>query len=911
MHMARELAKMLIDAKGEIDRRKLFKAIQLLEKNLYSLGTNRHHDGPFQQHMLKILQLFYSNPESVNALKRICRPLNHPTAERLIRETLVLQETAPLNDAHARQAAFSALLSRLRQNVGSCFATAPAILIQQDQPLRFLADIAQLFGTGRLNRIFEGVEYAVPLSVSSGVGDLFRPLFLTTLGKNPFKTLSLSLGLQAAFESAGLIDSKVSYASKQKACEALLKSAHFARFEEDPFSPITVDGILKAVLQKNFEINELDIAHYQEKFIQGPFADVVIQAPLTQSGKSLACSRYLKAYDAAKWAFKALTDNALLKAWEFSLASLSESKADFAKWNLYISLGVQPEDLYGIGHSLYEVIQGKIQELNEELNEIQSRYDHLFAQAKYLEGRISRSTSDREAGWIQAEYQIRRHEINRALSERDTIYEKGRKLQGLYPLLIEFYGQKIRDYFQEVYDAEMHDISANPYDDSPAGFRLVYKHGRANTALWTMIHSPAEYIQYLTSFFVSTEIELNQLPQFGGLQKEISELVTAAIMTIKRPEFLQSSIFRLSKAYNEPLLQNPFENLDKVKRKPWSYVSGGTMSTLVSCYWNSAQKPDEKKRWVENETELLAFLIDSMKESSLSVQKKYLAEQELNMLAFSPTHAFLVKPGWLLFRQAWESDIYTYTWIRDHLVIPQQRFLDTIVLDNRMMETLIHELLAFIPVGYLPVVKKAFESFSYSMTPPEFREYVMARLSYEKWLHGSSRLDLVSEELDSILYRKLPCFHEYELLERLNKVFDAMEEIDAALKEKIMHFYPVVVESVGKYHILTAEDLKNIAKGLLILALQNTRSPIFYHQKITAAMQKVGLSYPEPLLFADTNWVNNVFGFTVNPGTRELQLWRFDECGSDGRPISQWKRYVNGVSHEEWGLYTSPHQYGQ
>ena len=34
-----------------------------------------------------------------------------------------------------------------------------------------------------------------------------------------------------------------------------------------------------------------------------------------------------------------------------------------------------------------------------------------------------------------------------------------------------------------------------------------------------MIHTPAEYIQHLTSFFVSTEIDLSQLPECEGLKK--------------------------------------------------------------------------------------------------------------------------------------------------------------------------------------------------------------------------------------------------------------------------------------------------------------------------------------------------------------------------------------------------------
>lgn len=900
-HVARELAKMLLNDKGEIQRRELFKAIQILEKTLFSLGPGRHHDAPRQQHLLKILKLFYDGQNYATALRRISKPTSHPAIEKLIRETLFLPEGARISDGHARQAAFAALLSALRQNVGSCFATAPAILIQQDQPLHLLSDIGQLFGTGRLLRIYEGIEYAVPLSLSWGVGDLFRPILLSSLGSEPFALLASSPGLQAAFEAAGL---------KSQKCFELLQAVQGAFHTEDPFVMVNADQLLREVLYHSFGITEKEMSDFKERSIQGPFAQLIMQAPPSQSKKSLACSRFIQAYEAAKSAFKALTDNALLKAWEFTLASLSESKADFAKWNLYLSLGVQSDDAYGIGETLYKVLQEKIGQINRELEVIQGNYDHIFAQVKSLEGRMGRAGTEREAGWIQAEYQMRRHEIHRALNERDELYEKGRKLQGLYPILIEFYGLKIRDFFQEVYDAEMHDVSTNPYDDSPAGFRLMYKHGRSNTALWTLVNTPAEYVQHLTSFFVTTEIELNQLPQLEKLQREVSELITAAIMAIKRPEFLEYSLRRLARAYKEPLVENPLANMERVKRKPWAYISGGTMSTLVNCYWGGSQKLHEQKRWVESETELLAFFLDAMKGMPISAQRKYESHPDLSLLAFSPTHAFLCKPGWELFRKGWESDTYSYTWIRDQWAAGQLKFLDSLLLEHRMIDAIVSQLLLFIPLGYRPIIQNLLKNVAFSLSPPDFRERVMTALSYEKWLKGGNRLDLIAEELDSILYRVLPLFPEYELIERLTQIFEGIDEVDAQLKKKIFALFPMVEERVGKYRIFTASDLKQFAKALLILATQSTRSPIFFHRKITEVMQKEGLCYPVPLLFADTNWVKNSFGFVVNPGNRKIEFWRFDHSGDEGRPITQWKRYFNGIGREEWGLYISPHQYG-
>ncbi|MCC5831940.1 MAG: hypothetical protein JJU12_02735 [Chlamydiales bacterium] len=909
VHTARELAILLIDEKGEIKRPTLMKAIEILEENRFSFGPYRYHDHTRLTHVLKMLHLFSEEQEAIYALKRIGSPQRHRGVSNLIRSTLLLPDSVRMSDAHARRAALSALLTTLRQNVGSCFATAPAIMIQQEQPLQFLADIGRLFGTGRLTRIYEGVEYAVPLSLSWGVGDLIRPVFLAALGADPVKALAFSPGLQAGFESSGLIGKNLCREARQKAVEGVIRESGGLEGKPDPFTPFTADEVFKRAFLNAYGLKEEEVKEFQEKPPEGFVGEVILQAPHFREGKAGLIDLYTKNYEKAKEAFKALADNPLLKSWEFTLASLSESRADFAKWNLYESLGVQPSEPHGIGRNIEQHLQQQIDRINAEVEELSARYDHLYAQVKYLEGRMRRASTPTEAEWLRADYRHRAQEINRLLSERDEAHEKGRKLVNLFPFMINFFGKKIRDYFQEVYDPQMHDLSANLYDDSPAGFRLLYKHGRANPALWTMIHSSSEYINCLNAFFVAIENELRAEPETEGLESELSELVTIILTTIKQPEFLESSFFRLARRYNEPIVKNPLENLGYVKRKPWAYISGGTMSTLTSCYYSNSAPPKEESRWVENENELLAFFIDTLKGLPLSTQEIFRKDSARSMLAYSPTHAFLLKPGWSLFRKAWESDLYTYTWIRDIWHHPQLNFLDDHILDSRMMGYLVDELLHLIPPGYRPLVKKALKSLPFSMRSNEFREYAIKALSYEKWLRAGSHLALISEEIDSLLYRCMPLFPEHALKERLNSIFDTIDEIDSPLRQRL--FEKIDNLEVGRYKILSSKDLRKIAKGLLMIELASTRSSVPFHERITDAMRAHRYAYPEPILFADTNWVKNTFGFIVNPGTGNLELWRFDDCGSEGHPISIWRRYLDGTDRLQWGLYSAPNQYGQ
>ena len=44
------------------------------------------------------------------------------------------------------------------------------------------------------------------------------------------------------------------------------------------------------------------------------------------------------------------------------------------------------------------------------------------------------------------------------------------------------------------------------------------------------------------------------------------------------------------------------------------------------------------------------------------------------MLMNSPTHAFILHPGWPALKKAWETDLYTYTWVRDRLILPAVHF---------------------------------------------------------------------------------------------------------------------------------------------------------------------------------------------------------------------------------------------
>ncbi|MGE0199141.1 MAG: hypothetical protein AB7S94_10350 [Simkaniaceae bacterium] len=119
-------------------------------------------------HTKKTLLFLRDHKEAKALLKRFKLPVANRYIETLIRASINLPPKTKLTNAHLQQAVISALLCPLRQVVGSCFATAPAIYIQNEQKERLLIDLYDLMMLCQLKRTFAGKENIVPISPSWG-----------------------------------------------------------------------------------------------------------------------------------------------------------------------------------------------------------------------------------------------------------------------------------------------------------------------------------------------------------------------------------------------------------------------------------------------------------------------------------------------------------------------------------------------------------------------------------------------------------------------------------------------------------------------------------------------------------------------------------------------------------------------
>ena len=122
--------------------------------------------------------------------------------------------------------------------------------------------------------------------------------------------------------------------------------------------------------------------------------ELIYKAVKTKTAESLA-------------AFRSTADNPLLKAWEFTLASFSEIKMEFSRWNLYSSLGFHPQESGGLGQRIYTYLEKKLEESNEKLQHYQEEYQIAFDQLKGTEILLKGASSEIEARRLGAEHQSR------------------------------------------------------------------------------------------------------------------------------------------------------------------------------------------------------------------------------------------------------------------------------------------------------------------------------------------------------------------------------------------------------------------------------------------------------------------------------------------------------------------------
>jgi hypothetical protein len=877
LRRARILAHALIDDDGQWDELKLLSLIPLLETGGWIVYAEGLSDAWQTEHVLGVLRQL-TQTEIQKEILGFSAPLCHLWAEDLVRQTLGnVSPEQSISDVHIRRAVLTSCLHPLRQSLGSCFATAPAILIQREQLEMFLSDLKQLLFTGQLKRTFGGVEYAVPLSPTMGGADLHKEIAGMQAQFSP--------GLIAASTAIGLITDQDAWKHKVDVLARLLQP-HLKQ-------SITVGGFIHEILLSQFQMTEESLrqAELLERSHVKRLQSSSLMADPGASKKLELAYRFRKKEKLACAAFQGMCDNALLRAWEYTLASFSEVKLEFAQWNLYTSLGLNPDAKGGIGAVIYQQIDEKIKSANQKIQEYQQEYELAFDQLRATEILLKQASSEAQIRRLQAEYRSRGYHMRAVQDMRDQIYSEGSRYSNLPTFLIQHYTERFPLYFQEIYDASMQEFKGEVYEDSPAGFRLVYKHGRSDPYLWTLIYDSEQYIDALIDFFNSTEREIAALCGWEGGEQEIFRLTSEIILHLRSASFLESACERVKEAHHKLPVQAKTEG----EAKPWGYLSGGTLTTLFKTYCRRAKEFSAEGKWVENESELLIFLLDTLKQLPPIEADPLIQNVRRGMLITSPTHAFTLYPGMKEFRQGWQEEGFTYTWVRDQVFLPTHQFYEHCALNRGEQQFLLDEFSRQLPPLLSHQVQRGFTPQDSAMPIHTFRHAVLSLLSEDsrKW----------ADEIDSFLYESLPIVSGKEFKIYLRRLFS--DRMDDNL-ERALHTFPDAPEPY-----MRAKAVKEAAKGLYLRAYPQLTLSFDLHQVVANHARYIGLAPPTPLLFADSNWSTYLFGFVVNPGTSRLELWRLDKTASRGSPMSAWRHWLDGSEKSPWVVFTKPSEWTQ
>jgi len=119
-------------------------------------------------HTKRTLLFLRDNKEAGALLRRFKLPVANGYIETIVRASIKLPKSKKLTNNHLQQAVLSALFCPLRQAVGSCFATAPAIYIQNEQKERLLIDLHDLMTLCKLKRVVGGRESVAMISPTWG-----------------------------------------------------------------------------------------------------------------------------------------------------------------------------------------------------------------------------------------------------------------------------------------------------------------------------------------------------------------------------------------------------------------------------------------------------------------------------------------------------------------------------------------------------------------------------------------------------------------------------------------------------------------------------------------------------------------------------------------------------------------------
>ncbi|NCF71807.1 MAG: hypothetical protein GWP59_08920, partial [Chlamydiales bacterium] len=884
LSFCRELAESLIHSSGKIELSLIQKARLKVEESLFYIIPGLEGTKPFMAHIYRVIKSLESSVVLRDKLNSLQKPFLEKKSRELIYRSLNLNIEEALDDRKARVLTLFCMLFLIRQSVGSCFATAPALVIQQEQLEQFISDFSELMSAGRLRKTFEGEDFEVPMSPSSGIGELKRPIYIGSKGTK----LWYSPSLLDLLSKVGMISSEGSFILRAKEAKALIKP-----IIKEFGSYVTAENLLKVLVAKVFNVGITELDGYKDKNERRstllPHSVMVIANGGRISKKGFQQGSLEEAsavYEGLKEGFISSVDIPFLKTWEFTLASFAECKPNFCNWNMYHGLGIDSKERGGLGEIIFATLTDTLNEINQGIEQIQVEHEGIYAELQGVEGRLSRASSEDEVRWLKAKYSSVRSEFNMSKEKIENLHHNSQRVSQLFPYLVDRYMELMPKYFQEIYDAEMNDIQANFYDDRPAGFRLLYKHGREQSYLWSLIYSPEEYVDSLTKFFRQVELELAQDAKLAGLDIVIQRIHLAIEEKTQDENFLISSLARMAQAHQGALLTNPLDNLDKLDKKPWAYTSGGSMEDLVMVYYKRSEKPTQVRENIHKAESLFLFVMRELQE--------VLGSEHFCILMHSPTHAFMLRPDLLSKYIDFKTDP------KKELELYKSRchsFLLSHSLEQEQLPALISFLAKEVKGGAFISSVNLSDTFTWS----NLKKEILSQLT-----QSGLEMNSIEEEIEGAILSAFPLIKVTDVQSLLT---DSVAHVAGVNKDLLNDEVNRILSSGFEFLYITYADFIDLCLLTLIQLTKKISAENDLLEELESYLIKEGVAFPKAIVFADTNWSHFYFSFVYSITSQSIELWRSDCNGRKGRPMTSWKKHLKGSKDSVWGVYKKPHEY--
>jgi hypothetical protein len=211
---------------------------------------------------------------------------------------------------------------------------------------------------------------------------------------------------------------------------------------------------------------------------------------------------------------------------------------------------------------------------------------------------------------------------------------------------------------------------------------------------------------------------------------------------------------------------------------------------------------------------------------------------------------------------------------------------------SRLCETLPLSLSSYLHQLFIPSEKK--------LSIIEWRQSILESLIR----NGQTQLlqqSALTDRIDGFLYQNLPVVSGKQWKALARRI------LSDAMTDKVENALLRFPDTSSPF--MLASDVKDAIKACFLASQGKITLPFDLDSYVAMHACFVGIAPPTPLLFADTNWTHHFFGFVVNPGNGDLELWRLDRTLSQGMPMSQWKHWLNGRDRKPWTIFTRPMEY--